>query len=73
MLCWKAKVRGARRTRMVSVVPVGSIVTCVGGSWRHRDVLVRFGGFEGGEELRNGHGDRRCVIAAGLIDADWER
>jgi len=51
MLCWKAKVLGARRTRMVSGVPVGSIVNCVGGSWRHRGVLVRFRGFEGGGEL----------------------
>jgi hypothetical protein len=30
MLCWKAKVRGVRRTRMVSAVPVGSIELC----WR---------------------------------------
>lgn len=36
---------------MVSAVPVGSIVRCVGGSWRHRDVLVRFGGFEGWRAL----------------------
>lgn len=51
MLCWKAKVRGVRRARMVSGVPVGGIVSCVRGSWRHRDVLVRFGVFKGGGEL----------------------